>query len=138
MVSKEEQELIDLRMKWADMPILNFWHDTNDAPDTFFDELLDESRGDVTTETKAKRTTTRSKSSGKKEEKATSSYDGPGAGGAKIKYKITDKGWGKFWKYVLEVCEPERCNQTFGRQVRSVSQSGGQKGWFGMRKHGRD
>jgi hypothetical protein len=58
MVSKEEQELIDLRMKWADMPILNFWHDTNDAPDTFFDELLDESRGDVTTETKAKRTTT--------------------------------------------------------------------------------
>jgi hypothetical protein len=99
MVSKEEQELIDLRMKWADMPILNFWHDTNDAPDTFFDELLDESRGDVTTETKAKRTTTRSTSSGD-EEKATSSYTGGGSGGAKTKYKITNKGWGKFWKYV--------------------------------------
>ena len=99
MVSTEEQELIDLRMKWADMPILNFWHNTNDAPDTFFDELLDESRGDVTTETKAKRTTTRSKSSGD-EEKATSSYTGGGSGGAKTKYKITSKGWGKFWKYV--------------------------------------
>ena len=64
MVSTEEQELIDLRIKWADMPILNFWHNTNDAPDTFFDELLDASRGDETSETKSKRTTTRSKGSG--------------------------------------------------------------------------
>jgi len=101
MVSKEEQELIDLRMKWADMPILNFWHDTNDAPDTFFDELLDESRGDVTTETKAKRTTTRSTSSGDDDkEKATSSYTGAVSKGAKIAKKPTKKGWGKFWKYV--------------------------------------
>lgn len=100
MVSKEEQELIDLRIKWADLPILNFWHNTNDAPDTFFDELLDASRGDVTTETKAKRTTTRSKSSGKEEEKATSSYTGVMSKGAKISKKPTKKGWGKFWKYV--------------------------------------
>ena len=99
MVSTKEQELIDLRIKWADMPILNFWHNTNDAPDTFFDELLDGSRGDATTETEAVRTTTRSKSSGD-EEKATSSYTGGGSGGAKTKYKITNKGWGKFWKYV--------------------------------------
>jgi len=99
MVSTEEQELIDLRIKWADMPILNFWHNTNDAPDTFFDELLDASRGDETSETKSKRTTTRSKGSGD-EEKATSSYTGGGSGGAKTKYKITSKGWGKFWKYV--------------------------------------
>ena len=99
MVSSKEQELIDLRIKWADMPILNFWHDTNDAPDTFFDELLDASRGDAVTETKAKRTTTRSKSSGDGD-KATSSYSGGGSGGAKVKYQITSKGWGKFWKYV--------------------------------------
>ena len=99
MVSTEEQELIDLRIKWADMPILNFWHNTNDAPDTFFDELLDASRGDETSETKSKRTTTRSKSSGDGD-KATSSYTGGGSGGAKVKYKITNKGWGKFWKYV--------------------------------------
>jgi len=40
MVSKEEQELIEARKQWADTPIINFWHDTNDAPDAFFDELL--------------------------------------------------------------------------------------------------
>lgn len=99
MVSTEEQELIDLRIKWADMPILNFWHNTNDAPDTFFDELLDASRGDETSETKAKRTTTRSKGSGD-EETATSSYRGAVSKGAKIVKKPTKKGWGKFWKYV--------------------------------------
>ncbi len=101
MVSKEEQELIDLRIAWADMPILNFWHNTNDAPDTFFDELLDASRGDVTTETDAKRTTTRITSSGdEKEVKAKSSYVGQNSRGAKIAKKPTKKGWGKFWKYV--------------------------------------
>mgnify|MGYP001169055364 FL=1 len=101
MVSTKEQELIDLRIKWADMPILNFWHNTNDAPDTFFDELLDGSRGDATTETEAVRTTTRSKSSGDDDkEKATSSYKGAVSKGAKIAKKPTKKGWGKFWKYV--------------------------------------
>ena len=46
MVSKEEKELIELRKEWADTPILNFWHDTNDAPDAFFDQLLAAARGD--------------------------------------------------------------------------------------------
>ena len=46
MVSKEEQELIELRKAWADLPLLNFWHDTNDAPDSFFDKLLASARGD--------------------------------------------------------------------------------------------
>ena len=35
-----EDQLIALRESWADLPILNFWHDTNDAPDEFFDALL--------------------------------------------------------------------------------------------------
>ena len=65
MVSKEEKELIDARKQWADTPIINFWHDTNDAPDAFFDELLAATRDEESSSTLS-RTTTRTSSGSKK------------------------------------------------------------------------
>ena len=101
LMAMTEDELIALRESWADLPILNFWHDTNDAPDEFFDALLASSRGETPAEeTAGTRTTVRTKTTKEEKEKATSSYTGGGSGGAKVKYKITNKGWGKFWKYV--------------------------------------
>jgi len=98
-----ESELIELREKWADLPIINFWHDTNDAPDEFFDALLAGSRGEVsevTEEEAGSRTTVRTKTTKEEKEKATSSYTGAVSKGAKIAKTMTKKGWGKFWKYV--------------------------------------
>ena len=97
-----ESELIELREKWADLPIINFWHDTNDAPDEFFDALLAGSRGEVSEEEAGGRTTVRTKTTKEEKEKATSSYRTKmhRKGGAKISKTPTKKGWGKFWKYV--------------------------------------
>jgi hypothetical protein len=96
-----EDQLIALRESWADLPILNFWHDTNDAPDEFFDALLASSRGETPAEeTAGTRTTVRTKTTDKEKEKATSSYTGAMSRGAKISKTPTKKGWGKFWKYV--------------------------------------
>ena len=95
-----ESELIELREKWADLPIINFWHDTNDAPDEFFDALLAGSRGEVSEEEAGSRTTVRTKTTKEEKEEATSSYRGVKRRGAKIVKTMTKKGWGKFWKYV--------------------------------------
>jgi hypothetical protein len=95
-----ESELIELREKWADLPIINFWHDTNDAPDEFFDALLAGSRGEVSEEETGSRTTVRTKATKEEKDKATSSYVGAMAKGAKVSKQPTKKGWGKFWKYV--------------------------------------
>ena len=97
MVSKEEQELIELRKAWADLPLLNFWHDTNDAPDSFFDKLLASARGDDDEEEEEKlsRTTTRSKGS---VTKAKSTYGGFSVKSPEVKFPITPKKWGNFWE----------------------------------------
>jgi len=95
-----ESELIELREKWADLPIINFWHDTNDAPDEFFDALLAGSRGEVSEEDAGSRTTVRTKTTKEEKEKATSSYVGAMVRGSKVSKTPTKKGWGKFWKYV--------------------------------------
>ena len=97
MVSKEEQELIELRKAWADLPLLNFWHDTNDAPDSFFDKLLASARGDDDEEEEEKlsRTTTRSKGS---VTKAKSTYDGFAVKSPTVSYPMTPKKWGNFWE----------------------------------------
>ena len=96
MVSKEEKELIEARKQWADTPIINFWHDTNDAPDAFFDELLSAARDEESTSTMS-RTTTRTTGSAKK---AKSSYGGHSVKSPQVKYPITNKKWGKFWEVV--------------------------------------
>jgi len=96
MVSKEEQELIEARKQWADTPIINFWHDTNDAPDAFFDELLAATR-DEEASSKMTRTTTRTSSGARK---AKSSYAGHSVKSPQAKYPITNKKWGKFWEVV--------------------------------------
>ena len=98
MVSTEEQELIDARKKWAETPIINFWHDTNDAPDAFFDQLLSEVRGDEDEEKSLSRTTTRGTST--KERKAKSSYAGFSVKSPQPKFPITNKKWGKFWEVI--------------------------------------
>tara|TARA_R110000803_G_scaffold34327_4_gene75005 strand:+ start:285 stop:1199 length:915 start_codon:yes stop_codon:yes gene_type:complete len=97
VVSKEEQELIELRKAWADLPLLNFWHDTNDAPDSFFDKLLASARGDDDEEEEEKlsRTTTRSKGS---VTKAKSTYDGFAVKSPTVSYPMTPKKWGNFWE----------------------------------------
>ena len=106
MVSKEEQELIELRKAWADLPLLNFWHDTNDAPDSFFDKLLASARGDDDEEEgeKLSRTTTRSKGS---VTKAKSTYGGFSVKSPEVKFPITPKKWGKFWE-VLSAMKKNR------------------------------
>lgn len=96
MVSKEEKELIEARKQWADTPIINFWHDTNDAPDAFFDELLSAARDEESASTMS-RTTTRTTGSAKK---AKSSYGGHSVKSPQVKYPITNKKWGKFWEVV--------------------------------------
>ena len=95
MVSKEEKELIELRKEWADTPIINFWHDTNDAPDAFFDQLLAAARGDDEEDEKLSRTTTRSTSGAKT---AKSSYGGFSVKSPEVKFPITAKKWGSFWE----------------------------------------
>tara|TARA_B110000444_G_scaffold259659_1_gene304112 strand:- start:1857 stop:2765 length:909 start_codon:yes stop_codon:yes gene_type:complete len=95
VVSKEEKELIELRKSWADTPILNFWHDTNDAPDAFFDQLLAAVRGDDEEEEKLSRTTTRTTGASKK---AKSSYGGFSVKSPEVKFPITAKKWGNFWE----------------------------------------
>lgn len=106
MVSKEEQELIELRKAWADLPLLNFWHDTNDAPDSFFDKLLASARGDDDEEEEEKlsRTTTRSKGS---VTKAKSTYGGFSVKSPEVKFPITPKKWGNFWE-VLSAMKKNR------------------------------
>lgn len=96
MVSGKEKELIALRKSWADLPILNFWHNTNDAPDEFFDELLSAARDEDVESSKLSRTTTRGTST--KERKAKSSYAGFSVKSPQPKYPITDKKWGNFWE----------------------------------------
>ena len=96
MVSKEEQELIEARKQWADTPIINFWHDTNDAPDAFFDELLAATREEETS-SKMTRTTTRTSGGARK---AKSSYAGHSVKSPQAKYPITNKKWGNFWEVV--------------------------------------
>jgi len=96
MISEEEKELIAAREKWADFPIINFWHNTNDAPDEFFEELLAAAREEETS-SKLSRTTTRTKTVGGLGS-AKSTYVGHHTGGTEIKYPITAKKWGKFWR----------------------------------------
>lgn len=105
MVSTEEKDLIEIRKAWADMPILNYWHDTNDAPDTFFDGLLAASRGDDEEEADLSRSTTRAKSGASK--KAKSTYGGFSVKSPEIKFPITAKKWGKFWE-VLSAMKKSR------------------------------
>tara|TARA_R110002020_G_scaffold169745_3_gene359132 strand:+ start:3809 stop:4753 length:945 start_codon:yes stop_codon:yes gene_type:complete len=95
MITEEEKKLIAMREKWADFPIINFWHNTNDAPDEFFEELLATAREEEAG-SKLSRTTTRSKGGGFGS--ATSTYLGHHTGGTELKYPITAKKWGKFWK----------------------------------------
>ena len=95
MISDEEKELIATREKWADFPIINFWHNTNDAPDEFFEELLATAREEETS-SKLSRTTTRTKTGGFGSAKST--YHGSKSGGTALKYPITGKKWGKFWR----------------------------------------
>ena len=94
MISEEEKELIAAREKWHDFPIINFWHNTNDAPDEFFEELLAAAREEEAS-SKLARTTTRTKTG---HGTAKSTYLGSKSGGTALKYPITAKKWGKFWR----------------------------------------
>ena len=97
MISDEEKELIAAREKWADFPIINFWHNTNDAPDEFFEELLATAREEEVS-SKLSRTTTRTKKGGFGTAKST--YVASKSGGSALKYPITSKKWGKFWRII--------------------------------------
>jgi len=118
VVSKEEQELIELRKAWADMPLLNFWHDTNDAPDAFFDNLLAIARGDKEEEEESlSRPTTRSKGA---VTKAKSTYGGFSVKSPEIKFPITPKKWGKFWE-VLSAMKKNRGTENIPTKAQRVA-----------------